>query len=155
VPFDFLEPGVLEDAELSLQLAETIPADTNKGYVPVYHFKMMVDNKEAGSIRLRAQTDSQVELYAGHIGYGVDEAFRGHHYAERACRLLLPLARDHGITELWITCNPDNGASRTTCERLGAVLVELINLPESHELFARGERQKCRYLLELPSPPPG
>ncbi len=104
MPFDFLEPGVLEDAELSLQLAETIPADTNKGYVPVYHFKMMVHNREAGSIRLRAQTDSQIELYSGQIGYGVEEA-RGHHYAERARRLLQFWPGTTESRVMWITCN--------------------------------------------------
>lgn len=148
-PFEFFDPGQLQDEELSLALFETIPADPSKGYVPVYHFKMMVGPSEAGSIRLRAQTDTQVELYAGHIGYAVDEAYRGRHYAERACRLLFPLTRRHGIQELWITCNPDNWPSRRTCERLGAKLVEIVELPDSHEMAARGEREKCRFLVQL------
>ena len=37
-------------------------------------------------------------------------------------RLLLPLARRHGLQTVWITCNPDNWASRRTCELAGAEL---------------------------------
>ena len=35
----------------------------------------------------------------------------------------------HSLDRLWITCDPDNRASRTTCERLGAVLVEVVTVP--------------------------
>jgi predicted acetyltransferase len=74
---------------------------------------------------------------------------RGHHYAERACRLLLPLARRHGIQPLWITCNPDNFPSRRTCERLGAKLVEIVAVPPRDPLYLRGDHEKCRYRLDL------
>jgi tagatose 1,6-diphosphate aldolase len=63
--------------------------------------------------------------------------------------MLLPLARAHGLTTLWITCNPDNIASRRTCERIGARLVEVVDVPEGTPLYRRGERQKCRYCLEM------
>jgi tagatose 1,6-diphosphate aldolase len=50
---------------------------------------------------------------------------------------------------LWITCNPDNHASRRTCERLGARLVEIVPVPKTDPLYARGETEKCRYRIEL------
>jgi predicted acetyltransferase len=103
----------------------------------------------AGGIGLRIGNGRELELYSGHFGYHVYPPFRGHHYAERACRLLLPLARRHGMNRLWITCNPDNIASRRTCERLGAKLIEVVPIPEGHEFYRLGERQKCRYLLDL------
>jgi tagatose 1,6-diphosphate aldolase len=62
---------------------------------------------------------------------------------------LLPLIRRHGLTPLWITCNPDNFASRSTCERLGASLVEIVAVPQSEALHARGEHFKCRYRLDV------
>jgi tagatose 1,6-diphosphate aldolase len=61
----------------------------------------------------------------------------------------MPLARRHGINPLWITCNPDNHASRRTCERLGATLVEIVPVPVGHTLYQRGEREKCRYRVDL------
>jgi len=88
-------------------------------------------------------------MYEGHLAYGVLPEFRGHHYAARACRLLLPLARSHGMTELWVTCNPDNWASRRTCELAGAVLVDTVDLPEDIDMYQEEERQKCRYRLGL------
>jgi tagatose 1,6-diphosphate aldolase len=62
--------------------------------------------------------------------------------------LLLPLARSHGLMTIWITCNPDNFASRRTCELAGATLVEIVDLPEDNDMYQRGERQKCRYRLD-------
>ena len=53
------------------------------------------------------------------------------------------------MSELWITCNPDNIASRRTCERLGAEMKGVIDVPPGHILYARGERQKCRYRIAL------
>ena len=65
----------------------------------------------AGSISLRLGHSPNLDMYLGHIGYHVLPPARGHRYALRACRLLLPLARMHGHRQLWITCNPENAAS--------------------------------------------
>jgi tagatose 1,6-diphosphate aldolase len=61
----------------------------------------------------------------------------------------LPLARRHGFHELWITCNPDNWPSRRTCERLGAELIDIVDVPRESDVFAPGSERKCRYLLAL------
>jgi RimJ/RimL family protein N-acetyltransferase len=103
----------------------------------------------AGSISLRIGHSPNLDFYLGHIGYHVLPPARGHHYAERACRLLLPLARAHEHKVLWITCNPENAASRRTCERLGLKLVDTVNVPRENPLYSQGDRQKCRYRLEL------
>ncbi len=130
------------------------------GRVNQYHFWMRLRDSHwhqptsppiriVGGIGLRIAWTPSIEKYYGHIGYHVYPAARGHRYAERACRLLFPLARRHGFKHLWITCNPDNIGSRRTCERLGARLVETIIVPGDEPLFARGDRQKCRYRLDL------
>ncbi|HEX4054906.1 MAG TPA: GNAT family N-acetyltransferase [Tepidisphaeraceae bacterium] len=125
---------------------------------PAYHFWMRErENSElpmAGGIGLRISNNYETVMYSGHIGYHVYPPARGRHYAERACRLLMPLAHLHGIDPLWITCNPDNFASRRTCERLGGNLVEIVPVPTDHPLYERGEKEKCRYRIDLPSPPP-
>ena len=63
---------------------------------------------------------------------------------------MLPLAKRHGMRRMWITCNPDNAASRRTCERLGATLVDTVPIPPDHPFRLRGEIAKCRYVIELP-----
>ena len=131
--------------------------DPARGWVPSYHFWMKIHPQDgtlppipiAGGIGLRVGTNDEIRRYAGHVGYHVYPPARGHHYAERACRMLLPLAAAHGIGELWITVNPDNFASRRTCERLGARLVDTVLIPSDHPFYARGERAKCRYVIEL------
>jgi tagatose 1,6-diphosphate aldolase len=102
-----------------------------------------------GSVSLRIGHSLNLDRYLGHIGYHVLPAARGHHYSERASRLLLPIARAHGHQHLWITCNPDNFPSRRTCERLGAVYIDTVALPRDNALYTQGDRQKCRYRLEL------
>jgi tagatose 1,6-diphosphate aldolase len=106
-----------------------------------------------GSIELRVGHTEEVDGWLGHIGYGVDPAYRGQRYAARSCRLLLPLACRHGLNPLWITCDPDNLASRRTCEILGAELVDIVAIPPgtfNHTAFEMmGETHKCRYRLAL------
>ncbi len=103
----------------------------------------------AGSISLRIGQSPNLDRYLGHIGYHVFPPARGHHFAERAARLLLPLARAHGQQTLWITCNPDNAASRRTCERLSASYVDVVPVPRENALYSQGDREKCRYRLDL------
>lgn len=103
----------------------------------------------AGGISLRIGYGRGIEMYYGHFGYHVFPPARGRNFSLRACRLLLPLARAHGMTVLWITCNPDNHASRATCELLGAKLIGIVPVPTDDPLYARGDHSKCRYRLEI------
>ncbi|MBN1810458.1 MAG: GNAT family N-acetyltransferase [Anaerolineae bacterium] len=148
---EFHDPGELIDGDLRLVLEETAPADPAKGYAPEYRFKMtLADQKEKiGGINLRIGDSERLTRYSGHVGYGVEPEHRGHHYTARSVQLLLPLARGHGLQTLWITCNPDNAASRRTCELAGAELIEIVDLPENTDMYQRGGRQKCRYRIDL------
>src|SRR5262249_2575726 len=103
----------------------------------------------AGSISLRIGDSEDLRMYLGHFGYNVYPPARGNHPAERSCRLIYNRARKHGMRDLCITCNPENNASRRTCLRLGAQYVNTVYLPTGHILYQRGERQKCRYRLDL------
>jgi predicted acetyltransferase len=149
--FTLYDPGRLVDGDLALVLYEVYPGDARRDHVPAYRFRMMRagQKQEVGRIELRVGNSDHIVLYAGHIGYRVLPLYRGHHYAARSCTLLIPLARRHGLNPLWITCNPDNYASRRTCELAGATLVEIVDLPEDTDMYQMGERQKCRYRLDL------
>src|SRR6185437_6930532 len=76
------------------------PADPGAGRVPAYHFWMRLEQAAgeppiqiAGGIGFRMGINHEIEFYSGNIGYHVYPAARVHHLAERACRLVLPLAR--------------------------------------------------------------
>lgn len=150
--FYFLDPGILTDGELRLVLEQTIPPHFEKGGVPAYSFKMCVGagEEKVGGLRFRLALAPGLED-RGHIGFNVDPAFRGQHFAERACRLILPLARQHGLNEITITCNPTNEGSKRTIERLGAKFDGIIDFsPESKMRdYLDGDTQRCRYRLRL------
>ncbi len=147
--FAFLDPGPLVDGNLALVLVEQHPADPAKNRAPAYSFRMQLPGvEEAGRINLRIGDQEALVRYDGYFGYGVNPEHRGHHYAARAVRLLLPFARRHGLATVWITCNPDNWAARRTCELAGAELVEIADLPADNDMYQRGVRRKCRYRLD-------
>ena len=56
------------------------------------------------------------------------------------------------MTELIITCSPDNIPSRRTLEKLGGTLLETANVPEDHWLYQRGEKVKNIYRYDLLAP---
>ena len=116
--------------------------------VPASFYRILNDAGEhAGNINLRLDTGEAITRYAGHVGYEVFPQHRGHRYAAHAVKLLVPIARDHGIHTLWITCDPENTASRRTLELAGAEYVETVNVLYSHGLFLTGHPRKRRYRL--------
>jgi predicted acetyltransferase len=140
----------LSDGVIDLVLADRTPADPSKGYVPSlqYHITLHGSDIRIGAIRLRTGYAPSL-LYAGHIGYDVEEIHRGHHFAARACLLLQEVAMAEGLTRLIMTCDPSNVASRRTCERVGAKKEGIFDLPPEHGLFRKGYRQISRYNWDL------
>jgi predicted acetyltransferase len=143
--------GPLVDDELTL---EWIKFSVHVSLqVPAHQFRMVrTDTGQiAGRINLRVTSNSDLLFYAGHIGYGVDQMYRGRRFAARSLRLLIPLARELALDPLWITCNPENIPSRRSCELAGAEFVEIVAVPEDTDTYREGIRQKCRYRLDLAS----
>jgi tagatose 1,6-diphosphate aldolase len=137
-----------EDSELRLELTELAAHRVHK--VPTYHFRILkASGEEVGSINLRVSSSAHIELYAGHVGFAVHPAYRGHRYASRALLLLMPFARELRLDPLWVTCDPDNFPSRRSCERAGAKLVEIVDVPEDCIVRQSGHPRKCRYRLDL------
>lgn len=137
------------DGDLELQFLRLAPHPVHK---VATHFFRMVDvqtGEELGHINLRMGSTPHLERYAGHVGYTVHEAYRGHRYAARSVRLLGPYAKAIGFASLWITCDPENTASRRTLERAGAEFIDIVNVPEDCIIFRAGHPRKCRYRLDL------
>lgn len=148
-PVLFHDTSDLASGELFLRLRETAPARPEKGWVPSYAFDICLpDGTAAGYCNLRIGHNEKT-YYSGNIGYGIDEAYRGRRYAAKACRLLMKLARKHGMDYLLITCDPANAASACTCELAGARLLETARIPQDHDLYAEGKRTVRVYRLDL------
>ena len=144
-----LYPNELQSSELILEFQGHAPHRFLQE--PTYHFWMIepASGQVAGRINLRDSHTELVERYAGHIGYGVEEAFRGRRLALHAVEMLKPLAFRLGLNPLWITCDPANLASRRICELAGGEMVEEVKIPENNLMYAGGAREKCRYRIDL------
>ncbi len=145
----FYDTGDLRDGEIFLRLKETMEAQPEKRWVPGYKFDIcLLDGTAIGYCDLRIGHNEKTYI-GGNIGYGIDEPWRGHHYAAKACRLLFRLARKHGMTHLIITCVPTNAASSRTCQLLGGTYLETADIPEDNEMYAEGKRQVMIYRFGL------
>jgi tagatose 1,6-diphosphate aldolase len=146
----------LHDDTLRLVLKKELIGRAAIDRVPAYLFeiRLMETHDVVGEIDIRLGDTDYLQMYAGQLGYHINPPFRGQRFAARACLLVREVALQYGMTDVWITCNPENLASRRTCELIGAQFVEEVRVPWATELFWRGDRCKCRYHWNLNSPPP-
>ncbi|MDR2571485.1 MAG: GNAT family N-acetyltransferase, partial [Oscillospiraceae bacterium] len=147
---DFIEVPELSDGVIHLVCTQKRPAIPEKKYVPAYDFAICKGSEKIGEINLRIGyggfgPDESSLYYGGQIGYGIDKQHRGNGYAVRACRLLLPVAKKHGMIKLLITNNVDNTASRRVCEKLGAKFIRTVRLPEWTNMYKEGSRYNNIY----------
>ena len=108
---------------MKLRLDEYIEAPSLPGFTPYSIYIIEVNNQEVGRIVWRLGNDEE-HYYDGHIGYHIEEEYRGHHYAYQACLLLKDQIIKDGYDHVLLTCDPDNIASRKTIEKLGAIFIE-------------------------------
>lgn len=131
----------LKDGELVLKLIKTCEAQPQKGWVPAYYFEICLqEGTVIGSCDLRIGHNEKTYI-GGNIGYRIEEAYRGHHYASKACFLLFKQARKHGMKKLFITCDPSNLASSRTCELSKGRYLETVAIPKENEMFQEGKRK--------------
>ena len=145
----FFDTAFLKNDEIQLILERTAEGDPVKGWVPAYYFAICDSNgTKMGVCDLRIGHNEML-YYGGNIGYRIEEEFRGHHYAGKACLLLFELAKRHDLGYIIITCNPDNFPSRKTCEYAGGTLLEIAELPLDNDMRSRGETEKCIFRFDL------
>jgi len=142
----------LVDGDLQLEPLAFRPHPVHRVQTYFFGMRHAVTGEELGQINLRSGSTEHVIRYAGHIGFEVSPGHRGHHYAAHSLRLLLPLAHRVGINPVSITCDPDNLASRRTCELAGATLVEIVEVPAGCIIHRSGHPQKYRYTLSTATP---
>jgi RimJ/RimL family protein N-acetyltransferase len=139
-----LPPAILSFGQVRLRFVQIVPGNPSRGFVPAYHFRILnAAGADAGHINFRMCGTEHVRVCAGHIGFEILEAARGHGYAFEACRALAPFVRSF-YDSVTITCNPDNVASIRTIERLGARFMDEVPVPP-HDPHFKHSRSKKRY----------
>lgn len=147
---EFLNTDFLENEEIKLVVERLVPENPERNWVPAYHFYICDKHQnKMGTCDLRVGYNDGL-YYGGHIGYTISEEYRGHHYAAKACKLLFSLAHKHKMEYLYITCNPDNSASRKTCEYLQGEYLGIVELPEGSDMRLNDEEtHKCIFKFTL------
>jgi predicted acetyltransferase len=99
-----------------------------------------------GSIGLRWTRDGAPlpPHVLGHIGYAVVPWQQRRGFATRALALMLPLARERGLTHVEITTDPDNHASQKVILANGGVLTETFDKGAAY-----GHVPGLRYRIDL------
>ena len=142
------------DGVIDLIPVRCYPPDRAMGFGQCYDYVIAPHGRrrEAGRISLRLG-ESPCVYYFGHIGYHVDPPYRGQHYARRACLLLKDLIALHGKESVVITTDPDNWASRRTCEGVGCTLERIVDVPVSIQRRWEISAVKCRYIWRINEDP--
>jgi len=144
----FIELPELSDEQIHLSCTSKNPAIPEKKWVPSYEFTICKGNVRIGDISLRiGYTDGL--FYGGQVGYNIDKEYRGNGYAVRACQLLPPVAKAHGMKKLLITNRHTNIASRRVCEKLGARFIRVVCTPEWSDLYTEGRRFSCIFEWDI------
>ena len=147
----FFDIEDLKTDEIFLKLTKTCEEQPEKRWLPAYYFDVcLLDGTTIGKCDLRIGHNDKTYI-GGNIGYEIDEPYRGHHYATKACKLLFRQAKKHHLDYLIITCDPSNAASYKTCENAGCIFVEIVDIPEDNEMYDEGKRQVKIYRVELES----
>ena len=134
--------------DMELKLIEFNPG--NDVEIPFYWYEIIPKriNKPVGKISIRLGNNYH-SYYNGHIGYEVDEEYRGHGFSYQAAKLVFRIAKEHGMGFLYLVCDEDNIASYRTIERLGAVLVEVVVPPKDYFGWYEGIPVQRIYKLDI------
>ena len=116
--------------------------------LPFYYYDICVNSIVVGKISIRIGNNYH-SYYNGNIGYEIDKEYRGNNYAYKACKLVLQVAKAHGMGELVLTCDESNIASYKTIEKLGAELIEIIKPPEDYFAYRENMERQRIYKLQL------
>jgi predicted acetyltransferase len=107
-------------ADLRAQALEETPRPAH--FVPSTTLWWIEDSRYLGRIAIRHRLTPFLLEAGGHIGYDVPPSARRSGHATAMLAAALPVARSLGITDVLITCDTDNVASRKVIEANGGVL---------------------------------
>ncbi len=143
--------ALYSDGEIELSLSPGGFLESGEGIRDGYTFDICLpgQRKPIGYISLRLGESPEL-YYLGHVGYRIHAQWRGHGYAGKALKLLIPLMRQEGLLHPVVTTDVNNPASRKTCLRAGCVLERIAPVPPAYRFICSGSEYKCRYILCIP-----
>jgi predicted acetyltransferase len=95
--------------------------------IPTKVFFAFHDDKIIGKVNIRHKLNPQFESTDGHIGYGVNPAYRGLGYGTQMLQLSLEICRDLGLEKVLLICDEANIASIKVIVKNGGILEESLD----------------------------
>lgn len=122
----------------------------NDKEIPFYWYDIILKetNEKIGKISIRIGYNYH-SYYNGNVGYEIDYPYRRHNYSYFATKLLYVIAKYYQMDYLMLTCDEDNIASFKTIERLGGILLEIINTPKDYFGYYEGMPKQRIYQLNI------
>lgn len=114
-------------------LDQTSSASTvNPDWVPASTFFAVrkSDNRIVGTIDIRHRLNEFLQLYGGHIGYGVRPSERRKGYAAEILRLGVAFSKTIGLDKVLLACYAENIASAKVIQGAGGVLDQEMLYPD-------------------------
>ncbi len=147
--FFHLKPDY-SDGEIDLIPIRLSPPQKELGFGHERNWRITLHGcrQEIGQIAYRPG-ESPAVFFFGHIGYHIQPEWRGHHYAEKACRLIREEILRSGKSSVVITCDPDNEPSRKTCRALGCLWESEVPVDEWLQRKYDISPRKERYIWRL------
>lgn len=139
---------IINGKAIKLELIDTY--DGSDSELPFYWWNIVLNNNniKVGKISFRIGNNYH-SYYNGNIGYEVDKEYRGNHYALKACKLVLKVAKYYNMDKIYLTCDFDNIASSKTIEKLGAKYLEEVKPPKDYVFYYENMPKQKIYELKL------
>lgn len=135
---------ILTDGEITLKISGKYFGDEEM--LPFYYYDIFLKDRFIGRISMRIGSNFN-SYYNGNIGYEIEENFRGNNFSLKACKLVLQVAKAHGMKEIFLACDENNIPSYKTIEKLGGELIEITKPPKTY--FAYRENMKKQRIYKL------
>jgi predicted acetyltransferase len=134
--FDSFVAKILSYAE-----GENLP----EGFVPENEFWLIDNGEFIGRASVRRRLEGRLKLIGGHIGFDIRPTKRGHNYGNEILRLALEKAKALGVSQVLLTCDIRNTASRKIIEKNGGIFEnQVLNDEKGFEGF-----DALRYWIDI------
>ena len=120
----------------------------NDAMLPFDYYNIIAGDIPVGKISIR-YGDNFHSYYNGHIGFEVFESHRGSNYAYSASIIVLGIAKNKGISKIFLTCRESDTASKRIFDKLGASFIEVVKIPIECFFYYDGIEDYAIYRLEL------
>lgn len=136
----------LTDNEIDLRLEKKLVMQNVQDQLTTYSYGIFLHNfnDKIGYINFSVGDDENTK-YEGNLNIKFENQLMDKSYGSNAYALINRLALQHNMSEIIITCDPENYDLRKKCDELGGKLLGILSVPKENKLYKDGHKQRCIY----------